>query len=200
MNPHPKFTNLSEAFSLHKKCRSCGHAMTACYNDRSIWPPENYDNQTIEIDIAEASDSYTKNLLNINVFNNDISLRFEPYHFSPKDTTSNNLSWRGSLHESFNIICLECYNFSFIIQVIVEINGEMISISKILLNSETINIIDNKYINHIKSIYTIGETEYTRINKLDNLNIITMYFPLIPLDVNNPQETLKRINKLAIFR
>jgi hypothetical protein len=73
-------------------------------------------------------------------------------------------------------------------------------ITDIMLNSEYITLIDHDNFSQIVNVYTTEETKYRNAYKskyFDADDFIVL--PLIPLNLENPHETLSKIKKLLPF-
>lgn len=102
----------------------------------------------------------------------------------------------GFLFESIHISCGTCRNFGYTIQIIMNMSsGNVISIS---LNSEYISYIGSDQQYHtVRNSFTFGKTEY--VYSLADGSRKTITVPLIPIDLENPAETVGRVKKLGIF-
>ena len=119
-----------------------------------------------------------------------------------------NYGYEGRLYESLKIGCQKCHQFSYVVQMIID--GTAMRIEHLFLNSEFISWPDKeRYITHqINNVYATGKTLYGRFSSFErtNLNVRKTFpidcqinIPLIPLNLNDPTETMERIKKLNLF-
>ena len=104
------------------------------------------------------------------------------------------INFNGQFWSSLNISCNECYKYSFIIQIKFDLND--IKIINISLQSESITFEENDLITELRNKYSPKETW---IITYSGNSTKTTKLPLIDINLNNPQETLNRVNKLILF-
>lgn len=105
-------------------------------------------------------------------------------------------SYTGYTYRGLTVECKDCLNFSFTIQLVVDISNK--TLTDRFLNSEHVIYTDeNKTIHDIKNVYSTEQTHYTSFLKGEKE--ITSIIPLVPLNLKNPPETIARIKKLLIF-
>jgi hypothetical protein len=112
--------------------------------------------------------------------------------------------WLGSrfIH-GLSFHCEECCQFAYNFQIHMDLGLK--KITGIFLNSESISIEDGKDLHEIKNIYSTKKTEYSYFpNELGDPMQTSGYkgsieFPLIPLNLIKPMETVARIRKLIIY-
>ena len=91
--------------------------------------------------------------------------------------------------------CEYCFLFGYTIQIQVDLSKN--KLIGVFLNSEKVSYEDSDNVLHeIKNIYTKNITEYTYYLESDTKQ---EKFPLVPLNVQNPEETINRIKNLMTF-
>lgn len=104
----------------------------------------------------------------------------------------------GSLGQSITVSCYDCYMYSFIIQIWINLNK--LSIDKVVLNSEDVSWEDENCVLHeITSIYSTNHTKYSYYNKDAQIDDGQIVLPFINFDISNPKEAVARIRKLIVF-
>jgi hypothetical protein len=104
-------------------------------------------------------------------------------------------NYNGLSYHRLGLEC-NCCMYDYTLQLQVDMSKQILH--NILLNSERISYEDSSGILHeIKNTYVTNVTEYAyhdlhSISKTEKL-------PIIPLNLNNPQETVDKIQKLLIF-
>jgi hypothetical protein len=221
-----EFHNIVEAINYHQKCFICGSTLWANFHDEPIkiieetwhrlFGPRKEIGGTIRVNLSSQVDSETDDWLTINVLTNSIALESlrrhnpdysytigtdDPLRFHHKGPSTTGYSYNGTLYYPINVNCPKCHQFSYTIQMILDIVKEN-RITHLYLNSEFISWSDDKHVTHeIKNIYTTEQTEYAHFSSHNypKINSDRMSLPLIPLNLHNPSETLGRIKKLIIF-
>lgn len=103
--------------------------------------------------------------------------------------------YNGILINDITINCNVCYRYTFNIKF--HFNLTERCLNKIIFNFETIYFGEGNTGYEIKNNYPLDITEYCSLNKNEKSEKISI--PLIPIDLDNPEETLSRIRKLLIF-
>lgn len=108
----------------------------------------------------------------------------------------NGTSYTGFTYRGITTQCKDCFNFSFTIQLEVDISNR--ELTGRYLNSERIMFTDKQGIKHdIRNVYSTKETHYTSSSKGEKE--ISSIIPLVPLNLQKPGETIARIKKLLVF-
>lgn len=205
-----QFNNLSEATTYHRKCYVCGdrlvHPFQIDFNPEK--PP------VFKWNLSEAVDSDTNDWLTIDSYTNKITYLEQSRKYYDDTIYSDNTlvdrfrkytgsqrSYSGTLYESVHIHCGKCYQFSYVLQVV--INATKMILEGIFLDSEFISYEDkNGHLHEIRNVYPFEKTEYACHKKptaKDDSTKRTLSIPIIPLNLLNPAETVGRIRKLVIF-
>jgi hypothetical protein len=104
----------------------------------------------------------------------------------------------GDMYLGLQMRCKYCLNYNYVIQIIV--NLDTLRIKNRILNSECVLIKEFDKTYSVKNIYTTNKTEYKLYGRPASFEADkTQELPLIPLDREHPQKTLKRIQNLLIF-
>jgi hypothetical protein len=115
--------------------------------------------------------------------------------------SSANPAFKGDKHLGLGMVCRTCNNYDFMIQIVVAL--EHTRISKVLLNSESMSFIEKDGLAEIRNIYTMDKTIYNFFSSApitgEPVFFKSQNLPLIPLDRENPLNTLHRIKNLLIF-
>ena len=209
-----EFKNLTEAVTYHRKCYVCKSHLqseplltTTLYYSGNIYKwnlSENVDSETDDWIIVNANtnqiDSFSQNRrYNDEVLCDSISDRVvERFRKYAKNISK---SYNGLIYESIILECHKCHQFNYTVQVVIDMTAKMLK--GIFLNSEFISYQDNHgHLHEIKNIYAIDKTEYdyhvTPTEEYDGSKK-RMSVPIIPLDLENPADTVARIRKLMIF-
>lgn len=103
--------------------------------------------------------------------------------------------YNNMLSSFITISCNECEQFLYRVQI--QINLTNLKITNIFLESEFVSIVEDSTVYEIENIYEKQETHYSAIYSDSNDKFFSI--PLIPLNLDNPHETLNRIKKLLVF-
>jgi hypothetical protein len=102
----------------------------------------------------------------------------------------------GEYYQGITLECEKCCMFTYTIKLVMDLAHN--KVTEISLNSETVSIEDRENIYEIKNIYAMNRLEYYHLNN-ENGEEKKDYLPILPIDMNNPLLTLKRIKKLLVF-
>lgn len=103
--------------------------------------------------------------------------------------------YSGKQYIAFHVNCKNCSKYNFVIQVVIDLDSSFID--HILLNSESMVFFDETGRIEIKNVYSTNQTDYCYSSGEAKKGV--EHFPLIPLDWEDPQKTLKRLKNLLIF-
>lgn len=193
-----QFYTLKSALNYIKKCPICDKNLSI--NDGNL---ASYTYVHKDEHISFYLDQRDQDVVTININNDKIESIVIKQSYSEiyaLGSTSHQMipsypkNYNGIFIHSLNIDCKDCCQYSYILQV--HINLQERIISKICLNSEFINISDES-IHEVENSYSTEQTIYTCFNKDGSSK--TIILPLVPLDLKNPRETVGRIRKLIIF-
>jgi hypothetical protein len=207
------FVNILDAAEHHKKCYVCGFMLTPNFHGDVLFNSpfnENNDRQ-LRINLSGMVDSDTDDILTIDMNTNKITLhaqrRYVDFHYDIGGTINGaNVrsksppaprGYGGILFEGIDISCRNCNRFSYTIQMIIDVQKEH-RITSLFLNSEDITINDGVTAHQIRNVYTTKTTEYRHHTK-PHMHGKTISFPLMDLNLKDPQETLGRIKNLLPF-
>ncbi len=181
-----QFKNLDEAFHHHHSCPFCNEPMKLGYSRLLV-----LESKTIvTFQVGDAT-------IDVDYYDNDVIWHSEKS--------------KPSKLEMFRVLttCDSCSKYGYVLQV--HVDSDVMKVIGIYLNSETFSIELGDELYEIKNLYSTGKTTY---DKFDRVNIdtetvkasgwsgrrnSTISFPLIPMDINNPEKTLDRIKGLVIF-
>jgi hypothetical protein len=214
-----QFFNILEAAEHHTKCYICGFMLTPNFRGDVLFnsPFNEKNDRQLKINLSGMVDSDTDDILTIDMNTNQITLHAQrrrqhiDYHYDIGGYLgTSNISGRsrsmalpsprgygGTIFEGIDISCRNCNRFSYTIQMIIDVAKEH-KITSLFLNSEEITFNDGDTAHQIRNIYTTRMTEY-RHHTVPHKFGKMISFPLIPLDLENPQETIFRIKKLLPF-
>jgi hypothetical protein len=185
-----QFYTLKSALNYIKKCPICDKNLSI--NDRNLAA---YIYNHKDEHISFYLDQRDQDVVTININTDKIeSIVIKQSYSEPLYPKNYNGTYNGTFIHSLNIDCKDCCQYSYILQI--HLNLQEIVISKICLNSEFINISD-EIIHEVKNSYSTEQTIYTCFDKDGSSK--TIILPLVPLDLKNPRETVGRIRKLLIF-
>jgi hypothetical protein len=183
-----QFKNLDEALHYHYNCPVCGDVMKAGYSTLLVVDGKT----TITFKLGDDS-------IAIDYYGDDIEW------YSERNTSSQYvLDFFG-----IGVHCDLCSKYAFSIRV--QADRTKNKVVNICLNSETLSIEKGEDLYEIKNIYSLERTEYDKFTKVDiddgtvkmsgyqGRRNGTITFPLIPLDLKNPEKTLERIKGLIVF-
>lgn len=182
-----QFVRLIDAINYRTRCPRCQGDL--CINETNL--AENYDvknpSQKIAFEVLIGSDE----ILYIDPITNETELII--WDQGNKIHSSK----RGSLGHGLTLEC-KCNMYSFTIQVWVDLNTH--KINSIILNSERVSWEDDLCTLHeITATYTTNTIKYNYFHTDASEDDGHIVLPLIPLDINNPENTLSRIRKLLVF-
>ncbi len=208
-----KFYNLDEAFHYQPSCPLCGESIEADYKELTMG--SDLDSPSVVATFLVGGDEVSIDYYH----NNVISYKEKQNHQSiftigsPSiiHNSTGNYSLRKSGTDIFrvNVSCTQCCQYGYVLQVYID--WKEWGVVGIYLNSESISIEEGSTLHEIKNIYATEKTEYDKFTKMEideeNLKMSgymgrrnsTITFPLMPLDVKNPQALLNRIKTLIIF-
>jgi hypothetical protein len=207
-----QFTNIKEAITYHKKCYVCDSELQPTFHDNKIeyFYTDDQMHECMEINLSNNIDSDTDDILSIDMENNSVKLNIKKrydilyyndpsYRLYSRKYSATAYSYGGILYESILVNCIKCRNFSYVVRMIIDVE-KYNRITDIMLNSEYITLIDHDNFSQIVNVYTTEETKYRNAYKskyFDADDFIVL--PLIPLNLENPHETLSKIKKLLPF-
>jgi len=213
-----QFANFYDAISYHSLCPICDRRMNVLLhgntleikqdNKNFLYKSDNLsfyhpiNNEYFEVNLSEGVDSYTDDILHINTSNNQAYLEFrykdysyDEYHKSdgiiyPAGRYFNNkINYDNiTLFESMMVSCYAYHTYYYLIQLRINFHNDNLAEVEYFLNSDFYHDENTKYSVH--NNYATGQTELFP----DNIII-----PIIDLNLKNPQETIDRIKKLALF-
>ena len=106
----------------------------------------------------------------------------------------------GTMYLRMGFNCEKCRRYYYMAQILVDTKS--FKAIKILLNSESILLEDEKGSHEITNTYTMAQTEYLHFTN-SNPGPFTagkaITLPLIDLDLDHPEKTLERIRTLIVF-
>lgn len=206
-----QFKNLNEAFNYQASCPVCDDPIEPDYKEKivnSSWDrPKIVTIFTLQGGDEVSIDYYTNEILTYTE-----AKSYKTTYGNPTMTvhTGNyNVYKSGQLIFGVNASCGKCGTYGYSLQVIIDWESKLAA--GIFLNAETISIEEGDTLHEIRNAYAVGKTEYDKFTKVDvddgtvkmsgysGRQNSTIYFPLMPLDVKNPQLLLKRIKNLIIF-
>lgn len=101
----------------------------------------------------------------------------------------------GRLIIGVDFECFDCHQYYYNVAVHIDTCNKIFSLAT--LNSEWLEIENGPDVFTIRNIYATGITVYE--HHLSNGDAKKCEIPIVPLNLNNPQETLERLKKLIIF-
>jgi hypothetical protein len=209
------FVNILDAAEHHKKCYVCGFMLTPNFHGDVLFnsPYNERNDRLLKINLSGMVDSDTDDILTINMSTNQITLHAQRRydHSGYRNDIGGYLGasnirsgalpaprgYGGTLFEGIDISCRNCNRFSYTIQMIIDVEKEH-RITSLFLNSEDITINDGTTAHQIRNVYTTKTTEYRHHTK-PHMHGKTISFPLMELNLKDPQETLSRIKNLLPF-
>lgn len=186
--PHIKhFGRLIDAIKYRTQCPLCKEKL--CVNEHHL--AENYDindpKQRIAFELINGDE-----VIYINPITNEMELVI--WDAGKKNQSDK----RGTFGHALNVKCDKCEMYDFTIQVWMDLDKQQIT--NIVLNSEKISWEDkNNILHEITSVYTTYHTKYSYFVADFSKDDGHITIPLIPLDLENPGNTVDRIRKLLVF-
>lgn len=204
-----QFYNLMEALGYHTTCYVCGsrlkHDLQTDY-DNNFLPQFKWnlshridtdtddwitiDGRTNKIIYAEPIRRYDRD----SIYDGSQTFRHRKYDGSV-------LERGGTLYESIQVECEKCSQFYYVLQIIIDVSARQLI--GIFLNAECISYKDSSGNFHrIKNLYSKEKTSYyypTESTADYDTNTKNILVPLIPINFQNPTETVVRIKKLSVF-
>jgi hypothetical protein len=201
MNPPPlKFPSFRAAITYHSQCPICLNPLEIndnriVSNTKKYHEDIMYHNLTFALgDDMLSIDTRTERI--------DISIRhpFDPIYTIGSSTFYNvpgthPIPSSGIFIQGFNIDCMICCQFSYTLQMIIDMNE--VKLAGIYLNSESITVESDGMIHEVRNVYSTHKTEYSSFSKNGGQKSFSL--PIVPLDLQFPQDTISRIRKLIIF-
>jgi len=201
-----KFDNFHEALSYQPLCPFCRD--TVGTDHQSLFLSGSETTITFRVGADDLTTGYFHNRV-ISYQNNQDKWN------NPKSGNYNivkpGLSGNGL--EMFKVVASckgsHCSKYGFTLQVHLRLDeGKVIGI---YLNSESISIEEEDILHEIKNNYSTEKTEYDRFSRveIDNNTVKasgwagrrngTILFPLMPLDLREPDKLLQRVKNLVIY-
>lgn len=207
-----QFYNLLEAMAYQEKCCACGEFLV--HNLKLV---HGGDYPVFIWNLSEDVDSETDDYITIDPYNQITEVKQNRRYYQDLIYSDNEMDmvkrtysvhqkgafrWSGgTMYEAIQKHCGKCRKYGYTIQVI--INGAAKKIDGLFLNSEFVEYNDESGKWHrIRNVYTHNKTEYVfevMPTAERDYSKQTISVPLIPIDLNHPQETVSRIKKLTIF-
>lgn len=203
-----EFKSLLDGITYHSQCPLCRSTLQINSRDLSDYFPKPtwYDkNGDIYLDVG--IDEYP--IVKIHVDDNTLTflshkeiIAAKQFNYgnnsrNPKAgvTYNNSFTAISTYYQGINIECEKCCQYSFTLQIIIDITNK--KIMSILLNSEDLSIVNTDHY-YIKNIYATERTEYKHY--MTDGTIKSAILPIIALNIYEPSETLNRIKNLLIFQ
>ena len=119
-----------------------------------------------------------------------------PYYFD--NTIPAEQVYDGTMFQRLIIQCNYCQRYKYVLKMALNLTHQRIDGT--FLNSEWVSVEKDGNACSILSIYSTERTEYKVFSIPGDHQVgDTIDFPLIPINLENPQETLNKIQKLVIF-
>jgi hypothetical protein len=209
-----KFYNLDEAFSYQPNCPLCDEPIQLDYKEMTT-EPDSHVVKVVTTFITPGGNEVT-----IDYYHNNIVSYKEKQSQSsifnigktgqiPQFTGNYNLKKGGIEAFGVNASCTKCSKYGFNLQIWIDWKEWAVTI--ICLNSESLSFEEGNVLHEIKNIYSTEKTEYDKFTKIEiddgvvkasgyhSRRNSTVTFPLIPMDLKNPEKFLQRIKTLVIF-
>lgn len=200
MNPPHKFASFHEAINYHSQCPICQNPLEINDN-RIVHNTKKYHDESTYhyLTFALGEDTLT---IDTHTERIDIVMN-HPYNviYSMGSPSAHYVKGHGTIPTSgvfiqgFNIDCMICCQFSYTLQMIVDMNE--VKLAGVYLNSESVTMETEGIVHEVRNVYSTHKTEYTSFNKSGGHKSVSL--PIMPLDLQAPQETISRIRKLIIF-
>jgi hypothetical protein len=209
-NPHLNpdlllFPNLAAALNFQKECPMCKSKLEI--NDRDLATDMGYEYRgekkgTLSFFI----DQREQEIITIDPYTGDVDLtiagRPEEEYYTVGTTGSIGLTKttqtrqfrNGRFMHALSVDCKQCSQYGYVLQVHVDM-GER-KVAGLYLNSEWMAVERDEVMYEIKNNYAMQKTYYSFYSNGKDQHA---EIPLIPLNVQNPFETVDRAKKLLIF-
>jgi uncharacterized protein YbaR (Trm112 family) len=105
------------------------------------------------------------------------------------------LNFNGIFWSTLLVDCQECSKFSTVYSV--QFDTTKPEITRVDLNFMSVTFEENNLISEVRTYYELEETWFITYDSAGKTR--TTKFPMIDINLNNPDETLARIRKLVIF-
>jgi hypothetical protein len=186
-----QFDKLIDALQYQKHCPACrGELVISESNLASSYDTNDPNHQKIVFEISIQNDE----LVYIDPLTNDVELVVWDAGNKIIHKDKNNL---GTFGHSLKLECIKCCMYYYVIQVWVNLNiPQLVSV---ILNSESISWEDpDRTLHEIVCSYVTNKTTYTYFSVLEQESG-TINLPIVPLDIDNPENTVNRIQSLLVF-
>lgn len=198
-----RFYSFIAGLTHYTKCPLCSKGMEI--NDRDLVErieyPTGHSYQRFSFQLSRNNDD----ILVINPETEEVEIRYSKRSnfqttyggsiSSYAGQTYTPTTYSGMFMHGLTINCSSCCQFSYTLQLHIDLNeGKLIGT---YLNSETVSVEEGSNVHEIKNVYSMDKTEYTCFTA--NGSEKTSSIPLIPLNIDDPKETVTRIRKLLIF-
>jgi hypothetical protein len=205
-----QFQNIIEAINYHNHCYICGAKLVLDFHGETII----WEHNLFRINLSAMVDSDTDDFLTIDAITNQVQLEqrrrypgFDPIYCIGTDTLLDIITppkrpqtYAPILFDSLQVGCSnsKCRCFNYVFQMKIHF-GLSNMIEFLTLNSENILIINEGKEHHISNNYISEKTTYISYLKGRNNRLRDFELPLVPLNLQNPNETLARLQKLITF-
>ncbi len=184
------FSNILEALFYRSYCPFCNNPLAS----NNIVSTPLYTSKEVTYLMSDG------NRLTVDCLSNRVEIIFYQKSFYESDfyqppRVPAPPNYDGIMYESIEIGCYSCQNFYYVVRLKIDLSNMLLS--EVSLNSETVIIRKGGEESHfIKNVYSFDQTEYSYMTYKRQQQI---KLPLIPLNLDNVQETLDRIKKLLVF-
>lgn len=191
-----RFYSLLEAISYRQLCPLCGKTLQI--NDRDLAADRHDENNyVLSFYVNQREDDILVIDMRTEVIELEVRERMPQAIYtgqSPLPRGNYNL-YHGDFNHALHVDCKHCCQYAFTLQLHMNLDDKRLI--GIFLNSESVSIEDGSMVHEIKNVYATNVTEYACFPKDGSSRRSSL--PLIPLDLENPKETVSRIRKLLIF-
>lgn len=189
------FNTIKQALTYRKQCPLCKNKLNIhrgasndllIYNHRILKVRDGSTEATLNIETDQVTFEYTVS---------------EEFHLSSRNYSSTKRTLpliypaSGKLIIGFNLECYLCHQYYYNTAFHIDTGEKRFHFAT--LNSEWIEIEDGPDVLGIHNIYATGITKYSHY--FADGSVKECEIPVIPLNVENPKETLARLKKLIIF-
>lgn len=198
------FYSLKEALGYRDKCPLCKKEAIQINDKNFIMTNHNYDSvmdrykRTVTFNVDQVGkQTLTMDLETgqVEMYKEESSIDDAIFGLPNHLIKSFNPSYQGRFLHAMHLDCRSCCSYGYTLQLHFDLTKALLIDT--FLNSEYMNIEDGPSVHLIKNIYSSSETLYSQVDKTATSKSITL--PMIPLNVENPKETVYRIRKLLPF-
>lgn len=198
MNPQIlKFDTFQNAIAYRARCPLCSGFMRI--NDRNLaedYDEYHYPGREIKFHLTP----WSNDLVSINPMTDEVRIIYAKSldYMADGELTSKPItleSYSGLHKNGIQLDCISCCRYDFCLSIELDLTSE--KLLDLSLSVESFSIESEDQVSSVTNFYFKNKTKYEYFKK--NGDEHEAYLPLITLNLQDPKETINRLQKLLIF-